>query len=98
MKLTEKQLRDVVLSEVKKMVEGAPTASNPSDIKHVVVVAEKLLKAVNSFLDSATDEMKASMVSLEDCKKSLENMLSAPSSYTPKQIPVVQRVSLKHVK
>lgn len=97
MKLSEKQLRNLVLSEVKRINEEA-LPPDPAAIKHVVVNAEKLLRAINSFMSGASDEMKAALGNLEGCKKTLENMLNAPVSYIPKQLPVVKKVSFKAVK
>lgn len=101
MKLSNKQqLVNFILAETKKIVEASPgpVAPDPGAIKHVVVVSEKLLSAINSFLENAPDELKSSMSHLEDCKKTLENALSAPSSYVarPKQEP--RKVSFKAVK
>ncbi len=96
MKLSEKQLRNLIISEVKKLTEEV--AVDPAAIKQVVVLAEKLLSAVNSFMSSASEEMKAAVPHLEECKKTLENMLSAPGSYVTVPKPEVRKVSLKAVK
>lgn len=96
MKLTEKQLRVLILSEVKRISEDAASL-DPAAIKSVVVLAEKLLSAVNSFLATASDDMKAALPHLEECKKTLENMLSSPSSYVAKPTPVAKKISFKAV-
>jgi hypothetical protein len=97
MKLTEKQLRVLILSEVKRISEDAAAPLDPAAIKSVVVLAEKLLSAVNSFLATASDDMKAALPHLEECKKTLENMLSSPSSYVAKPTPVAKKISFKAV-
>lgn len=96
MKLTEKQLRDLILSEVKKLTEDADVL-DPAAIKNVVVLAEKLLSAVNAFMSTASDDMKAALPHLDECKKTLENMLSSPSSYVTKPTPVAKKISFKAV-
>lgn len=97
MKLNEKQLRSVIIAEVKRLIEDSQSV-DPSAIKHVVVNAEKLLSAVSAFMNNASDEMKSALGDLDDVKKTLENMLSAPGSYVAKPSPQAKVVSFKAVK
>jgi hypothetical protein len=77
MKISERQLRRLVREELERLDEDVDHAA----IKDVVSKAQKLLAAVESFQEGATDAMLSSVTGLDELKSTLENMVSAPGSY-----------------
>lgn len=91
MKITEKRIKEIIAEEIKaksKVTETVDHAASATVVTH----ASKLLKALETFDEHATDQMKNSVIpNFDAIKQTLENMVSTPGSYvkTPSTRKVV---------
>lgn len=96
-KITNARLREIIKEELAK--QQIDEAVDHAGIKDVVNAASKLLGAVQSFKEKASAHaINAVTPGLGELEKTLENMVSNPSSYVvvPKKEP--KKVSLRAVK
>ena len=95
--VSKNKLRQIVTEEIKKLRESV----DYDGVKVVVTESSKLLKALNQFKDSATQQMLSSTTPhLDTMIKTLESMISTPTSYVDKQAapPVIRKtVKLRKV-
>jgi hypothetical protein len=95
MKIDEKRLRQIVNEELTALNE----AVDHEGAAKVSRSASALLKAVGKFKEAAGDGAVAAVSShLVALEGTLENMVSAPTSYVPKVRQEPKRVSLRAVK
>jgi glutamyl-tRNA reductase len=88
------KIKSIINEELKNLFEEVDHES----IKEVVTAASKLLSSVESFKKTAPQScLDATSPALEQVQKSLEDMLSNPSSYIPEKKPQFKKVSLKAV-
>lgn len=92
MKLSK--LKNIISEELSTILEEV----DHQTIKDVVTAASKLLSSVEAFKKTSPQSCKdALMPQIDQIQKSLEDMLSNPSSYVPKKKPQMKKVSLKAV-
>jgi DNA anti-recombination protein RmuC len=88
------KIKDIINEELAKVLLEEV---DHNSIKEVVTAASKLLSSVEGFKKTAPQAcLDAVGQSLDQMQKSLEDMLSNPSSYIPKK-PTMKKVSLKAV-
>ncbi len=98
--ISESDLRQIVKEELSALVRKPRAKSLSEELDHegarkVVTGASKLLKAALVFSEDATGAMTNALhPHLEAIRKSLESMVTNPSSYVdrPKQVPRVVKL------
>jgi predicted nucleic acid-binding protein len=92
-KITLPRLQKIISEEIKIYMNEAV---DHEAIREIVNGASKLLAAVESFKETATQSMTNAVTPhIDELEKVLENMVSSPGSYVPKEKPIVKKVSLK---
>jgi hypothetical protein len=88
-------MRQLVMEELAKIDESVDHKS----INSIVTVASKLLAAIETFKEKAPHAaLNAVTPHVSELENVLENMLSSPGSYVPKQRIEPKRISLKSTK
>ncbi len=94
-KISRAQIQKIIAEEISRLSEDV----DHTQIKDVVTVASKLMSAIESFKSSAPQAvLNALTPNIDTISKSLEDMVSNPSSYVTRQKPAVKKISLKQVK
>jgi len=85
-------LRKIIAEEIRVLKEGAGEDSAAA----LVSSASKLLKALESFKESASHKSKADLeVHMNELEKTLKRIVASPMQYIDSPKPVVKKVSLK---
>lgn len=91
-KITVIALRKIIFEEIKNLKEGI----NEDSAASLAFDASKLLKALESFKESATVKSKADLGNhLDEVEKILKRIITSPMQYIDVTKSVVKKVSLK---
>lgn len=91
--ISKKKLTQIIREELTRKLHEADDVDHKA-IVNVAASAERLLTAMKTFKEKANDEQLAAMQDLDNCQKTLENMVNNPSSYITKQKKTVKTVHL----
>jgi len=92
-KITIETLKKIISEEIQNTIrEGA----NEDSAAALASSASKLLKAIESFKDAATEKSRVDMGShVDEIEKILKRIIASPMQYVDVPKPAVQKVSLK---
>ena len=91
-KIGLEKLKKIIREEMSRLDEG----EDHDTAAKIMSSATKLLSAIESFKESASEKVKAEIgVHLEETEKVLQRVVASPMQYVDVAKPVVKKVTLK---
>lgn len=85
------RLKKIIREELENLYEG----EDHDSASKIMSSATKLLNAIESFKESASEKVKAEMVDLEKVEQILQRVISSPMQYVDTSKPPAKKVSLR---